>query len=355
MDEDAALALRGDHEHHRQQVRGQARPGGVGEGHDGPVQEGVYLVAFLRRHIDVVAPLLQVHAQAAEGVRNDAQVVPRHILDGDFALVDGGHADERAHLDHIRQNAVVCAVELLHAVDPQEVGAHAVDERAHPVEHLAQLLQVRLAGGVVDGGRAPRKDGGHHDIGRTGHGSLVQQHIAAGQPVLGGQMERTAGGVILHVGAQGDHAREVRVHAPAADLVAARLREPRVPEAAQQRSHDHHRPAERRALLHELLRLDVRRVHLVRLEPVGALLQALDLHTHPLQQADEVLHVQDLRNVGENDRIGRQQHRADDFQGLVLRALRGDFAGQLVSAFDDEFSHITRALLQGGVQYRIFP
>ena len=256
VDEDTALALRGHDEHHRQQVRGQARPGSVGEGHDGPVQERVDLIALLRRHIDVVAPLLQVHAQAAE-------------LDGDFALVDGGHADERAHLDHIRQDAVVRAVELLHAVDPQEVGPHSVDERAHPVQHLAQLLQVRLAGGVVDSGRAPREDPvqhlaqllqvrlaggvvdsgrapredrGHHDIGRTGHGSLVQQHVAAGQTAVGSQMERAAGGVIVHLRAQGDHARQVRVHAPAADLVAARLREPRVPEAAQQRSHDHHPP-----------------------------------------------------------------------------------------------------------------
>ena len=34
-------------------------------------------------------------------------------------------------------------------------------------------------------------------------------------------------------------------------------------------AYDHHRPAERRALFHELLGLDVRRVHLVGLEPVN--------------------------------------------------------------------------------------
>ena len=254
-------------------------------------------------------------------------------------MVDGGHADEGAHLDHVRKDPVVRAVEFLHAVDPEEVGAHAVDECTHPVEHLAQLLQIGLAGGVVDGGRALREDRGHDDIGRTGHGGLVQQHVPARQAAVAGQVESPAVGIIVHGGSQFDHAVQVRVHPPTADLVAARLRKPGMAEPAQERSHDHHRPAERGALLHELLRLDVGGVHGIGLEPVGSFLQSLDLHAHPLEEVDEVLHVQDFRHVGDHDRIGREEHGADDFQRLVLRPLRGNLTGQPVSAFDDESSH----------------
>ena len=339
VNEHASLALGGHHQHHGQQVRREARPGGVGKGHDGAVQERVYLVALLRGNVNIVSLLLQLDAQAAERVRNNAQVIVRHVFDGEAALADGGHADKRAHLNHVRQNFVQGAVQRLHAMDAQQVGAHAVDIRTHAVEHLAKLLQVRLAGGVVDGGGAFGQHGGHHDVGRTGHGGFVQQHVSAYQAAFLREMERTARGVIVHPGTQLDHAVQVGVHPAPTDFVAAGLGEPGMAETAQQRPHDHHRAAELGAFLHEFLRLDVGGVHGIGLERVHALGQARHFNAHLLQQVDKILHIQDFRNVGDGYRLAGEQHGADHFQGLVLGALRGNAAGQLMSAFDDKFCH----------------
>ena len=151
MDEDASLALGGHHQHHGQKVWSESGPGGIGEGHDGAVQEGFYLVAVLLGDEDVVSALLQPDAQAAECVRDNAQVVPGYVLDGNGTAADGGHADERAHLDHVRENLVLRAVQGLYAVDAEEVAAHSVNESAHAAQHLAQLLDIGLAGRVVDG------------------------------------------------------------------------------------------------------------------------------------------------------------------------------------------------------------
>ena len=67
---------------------------------------------------------------------------------------------------------------------------------------------------------------------------------------------------------------------------------------------------------------------------------ALDVHPDSAQQLDEVLDVQDLRDIGDRDRFGGEKYGADNLQGLVFRALWGDFAVQAVTAFDDKTAHI---------------
>ena len=94
-------------------------------------------------------------------------------------MADGGHADKRPDLDHIRENLVLRAVKALNPVDPEEVGAHAVNESAHAIEHLAKLLDIGLAGGVVDGGGASCEHCGHYNVGGTGDGSLFKEHVSA--------------------------------------------------------------------------------------------------------------------------------------------------------------------------------
>ena len=339
VDEHAALALGGHHQHHGQEVRRKAGPGGIGQGHDGTVQERVNLIAVLLRDKDVIPLLLQLDAQAPESVRNDAQVIIGGVFDGKAALADGGHADEGAHLNHVGEDLVQGAVQGFHAVNPEEVGTHAVDEGAHAVEHLAQLLEVRFAGGVVDGGGALGQHGGHHNIGRTGDGSLVQEHVSARQAAFLRQVECAAGRVVGHFGAQLHHAVQVGVYTPAADFIPAGLGEPGVAEAREQRAHHHHGATEFGALGHEFLGLDVGRVHGIGLEGIHALGQTRDLHAHVLQQLDEVLHIQDLRDVADGHGFAGEEYGADDFQGLVFGSLRGNAAGQLVSAFDDKLCH----------------
>ena len=179
MDEHTALALGGDHQHHRQQVGSQSRPRGIRESHDRTVQEGLDLVMLLSRNEDVIPALLEIYTQAPEAVRNDAQVLIRDVLYGNGTLGQRGHAYERTHLDHVRKNGVHSPVQTLHTLDSQHIGSYPVNLRTHRHQQFAELLHIGLAGGVVDRRLALRKGRCHKDVGRSGHGGLVEEHISA--------------------------------------------------------------------------------------------------------------------------------------------------------------------------------
>ena len=247
-------------------------------------------------------------------------------------------------------------VQFLYAGDGQEVGAHALYLCAHLVEKAAELLDVRFAGSVVDGGDALGQHGGHHDVGRAGDGSLVQEHIAAFQALLrGAEVIGAHYGVVLHRGAEAHHAVEVGVHPAAADLVAAGLGEECPSETAQERSDEHHGAAQSRAAAHEFEAFDICGVNSVGLEGVLPLRQALHLDAHPLEHADEILDVEYLRYIGDPHFPGGQEHCADDLQGLVLGSLRDNLSGQFPAAFYRERCHIKYVPLPGGVPPRISP
>ena len=58
-----------------------------------------------------------------------------------------------------------------------------------------------------------------------------------------------------------------------------------------------------------------------------------DLDAHPLQENDQILHIQNLRNIGDGHLLLGQKHSADDLQGLILRTLRPDSSAELITAF----------------------
>ena len=230
-------------------------------------------------------------------------------------------------------------MEALHTVDAEQVGANPVYEGAHTVEHLAQLLQVGFAGGVVNGGGALCEDCRHYDIGRTGDGGLVQEHIAPGKAAVGGKVEGPAGGVVLHIGPELYHTVQVGVYPAAAYLVSSGFGEPGVAEAGEQRSHDHHGAAQLGAVLHEFLGLDIAGVHFIGLEGIYSLGLTGYLYAHLLKQFDEVFHVQDFRDIAYGYLFAGKKHCAYHLQGLVLGPLRCNGSGQLVPAFNDKFCH----------------
>ena len=105
------------------------------------------------------------------------------ILDAHTAPRDGCRADEAANLDVVRANAELTAVQPVHAVDGQHVRADALDLRAERVEKVAQVLHVRLAGGIADDGRALRQHRGHDGVLGCGDARLVKQDVGPAQAV----------------------------------------------------------------------------------------------------------------------------------------------------------------------------
>ena len=57
-------------------------------------------------------------------------------------------------------------------------------------------------------------------------------------------------------------------------------------------------------------------------------------HAHTFQQGNQVVDVQDVGQVVDGDFLIGEQTGTEDLHGLVLRALRDDFALQLAAAFD---------------------
>ena len=257
MDEDASLALGGHNQHYAQEVRGETRPGRVGNGHYGAVHEGFNLVTVLLGDHYVVSFLLNLDAHTAETLGNDSKVLHRNVLDGEGGAGDGRKAYEASHFDHIRKDGVVCSAQFLDACYGEQVGAYALYLGAHCREQAAKLLDVRLAGGVVDCGFAFCQDAGHHNVGGTGDGGFVQKHIATLE-ALGRFKEESAFLVLVGKGgSQLAEAVNVGVHAAAANLVAARLCEIRAAEAGKERSYHHYGAPEAGAGAHEVSAADV--------------------------------------------------------------------------------------------------
>ena len=124
---------------------------------------------------------------------------------------------------------------------------------------------------------------------------------------------------------------EVRIEPATPDHVAAGRRNDCAPVACEQGSGEQ----KRRADLARQLGVDVvadvcgMNTHLVRTDP-------LDVGAEVGEQAAHRLHVADARDVGERDRLVRQQARGQDRQRAVLVPRSTHMAGERVAPLDHE-------------------
>ena len=165
----------------------------------------------------------------------------------------------------------------------------------------------------------------------TDGSSMKKSHAV--QPAVGARRPDVA--PVLDRGAQGAEGVEVRIEPAAADHVAARRRQQRLPEAGQQRAGDEERGAD---ALGEL-GIDIRLGHGGGVEHDRVAVEALDLDAEVRQQLEHRLGVADLRHVVEHDPLVREKARGQERQGRILVAGGRDGAGQRHAAFDDELFH----------------
>ena len=125
------------------------------------------------------------------------------------------------------------------------------------------------------------------------------------------------------------------IDGPQADRAAAGQRHARLACARDQRSEREDRCAHR---LHELVRRE-RPVDRRRVERHGAGFAGLHVDAHLREQRLHRLHVVQPRHVGQRQRLGREQRRAQDRQGSVLRARDAHFAAERGTAFDQQLVH----------------
>ena len=174
------------------------------------------------------------------------------------------------------------------SLDGEEVGADARDLGAHLVEHLAELLDVGLAGGVVDGGGALGEDGGHDDVGGAGDAGFIQEHVGAAE-FVGIDFIDAALDAVVELGA------EVLV----ADVADGDVAAGHGCHADEGSDLDH--------VGQDFLTAQIFHVELVGLELPCVVAQLGDPYAHAAQQVDEVVDIKDVGHVADDDRLGGEQ------------------------------------------------
>ena len=225
------------------------------------------------------------------------------------------------------------ACERVLSVDRHHVGADPVDPGAHLRQQPGQVLDVGLAGGVADRGRARGERRRHQGVLGSHHRRLVHEDPAGLQPVR--RCRQLDPAIAADPRPELGEGVEVGVEAAAADEVAPRRRHPRLAEARQQR------PGEQEGSA------DPAREVLVDLRPGdrrGSQADAVVGHPHhfdaePLKQRQLGLGVADPRHVVDQQLVLGQQAGGEDRQGGVLVAGRGDLTAQRHASLYDEFLH----------------
>ena len=250
-----------------------------------------------------------------------------HVL-GDDVLDEhltarGGHGGHvGTGLDLVGDDAVAAAGELLHAADADGVRAGALDVRAHGVEEVREVDDMRLLGGVFDRGDAIGEDGGHHDVHRRADADHVEidgRALEAAAPGRG--VDEVA---LRHVRAHRAEALDVLVDRTYTEVAAAGHGDRCLTEAAEQRAEQ---IVARADLAREVI-AGLGRVDAVAVDLHGVLVEDLHLRTHVLEDSEQERHVADLRDVLDAAHAVDEQSGRNDGNCGIFRAADRDLAEQ---------------------------
>ena len=204
---------------------------------------------------------------------------------------------------------------------------------------MAELLDVGFTGGIVDGGDTLGQHGSHDDVGRTGHRSLVQQHVGSLQ-TRGVDVEDTALRVMMEGGSQLVDAQEMGVQTAAAYLVASGLGHRGTSETGYHGTDEKDAAARLAASLQELVALDVGGIYAISLKGIVAGGILGDFHAHVTEQGYLVVDITDVGYVLDADRVTGEQGGTEYLECLVLGSLRHYLATECVAAFYDKCCHL---------------
>ena len=288
--------------------------------------------------VKVVVALLDCHAESTKGVGDESEIAARHVFNRDTVAHHRADANERADLDHIGQDAVVGAVQLLHAHHRKAVGGDARNVGAHAVEQVTELLNVGFAGRIVDGCGAFGEHSGHDDVGRPGHRGFVEEHVGAAQ-AFGLDLKEFVLAVHVKLRAELLQSEKMRVESSTADFVAAGLANHCPTEAGHERADGENRTAQRRTTGQIFLRTEVIEVDLVGAEGDVARRIAAHVDADVLQQTNQVVDVDNVGHVGQAHLLIGEQRGADHLQRFVFGSLRFDFASETAVAFNEKRGH----------------
>ena len=184
MEQDRPLGLRSHHNQHTQQIGSQTGPGCISQRHERTVDKRLDFIMVLPRDIKVVTLGFNPYAQSLEHIGNHAQIAQGDILDTQAVAHHGCHSYKAADFNHIGQDAMFSTMQFFNPDNGDKIRSNATDTCAHGIEQVTKLLHIRFAGSIINGSSAFSQHGSHNNIGSTGYGSLIEQHVRSLQ--LGG-------------------------------------------------------------------------------------------------------------------------------------------------------------------------
>ena len=199
------------------------------------------------------------------------------------------------------------AGEALHAPDLDGVRARALDVRAHGVEEVGKVNDVRLARRILDHGAAARKRCRDDDIHRRADRDLIQIYLC---PVQAAVRRIGIDKAVFHldVRAHRGHALDVLVDRPDAEIAAAGHGRLGRAEAAEHRADEVVRRAD---LAHQVIRR-LGEAHLGAVDLDGGGAEVFHPRAQPLQDLQEHIHVADLGHILDPaDTVDHQRCRND--------------------------------------------
>ena len=235
------------------------------------------------------------------------------------------------------------------AADGEGASADAADIRTHRNQHMGEVGDFRLAGSVGDGGGAAGEGGGHQAVFGGADGDFLEMDVTADEAALRCFGQHVA---ILEGNrrAEGLHGFEVQINRAGADGAAAGQRHLRAAFAGEDGAEHEDRSAHG---AHEVVRCgDVVDGFAGQRQLAGVVAGCTGIKQRAgggIAQAERraVLHQQlghrrdigEVRYVIERDFLAREERRAHQRQGGILRAADRDIAIKRAAAGNEQFVH----------------
>ena len=223
----------------------------------------------------------------------------------------------------------------IHAFHFYRIRSKPLDRGAHFAEHLSERRDVRLAGGILDPGRPPRRRRGQQKVDRGPHAGRIHPKYAPVQaPVLGFRNDISV--LQANVGAERFHALEVQVYGARSPGASAGKRHAGATATPKERAQHIKGGAH---LLHQFIgRFRVIHPAGVHCHFVPGFVEA-NRRAGNAQYVRKRLDVPQIGNPGQRRNAVRKQRRRHKRQRRILGAAHGQRPRKRMSAFNDQFVH----------------
>ncbi len=128
---------------------------------------------FRRHHAHGVVRLLDLTANLQKLCTDGLQMLRNYVFYRHVALRYRRRKHKGACLDLVRNNAILRPVQLRHALDTDHIRTRALDIRAHAVQKVRQINDMRLLRRILNHGGTLRHHCRHHHV----HGRTHSHHI----------------------------------------------------------------------------------------------------------------------------------------------------------------------------------